>query len=267
MVGVSLGSMKKLGRWIGGLNVKVRAAGAIVLVALIVAGVWGVNTANSRAALLRMDPDLEAMDAVSMKFALGRGHGIYEKNCASCHGGGAKGDQSRGVPDLTDNDWLYGSGLTSDIETVILYGIRAPNPKTWRLADMPAFARPVPYAKEPGIKPLSPGDINDMVQFLASLRGAPFQADAAGRGAKLFSDRGGCYDCHGDTHGDSAIGGPNLADNIWLYGGSDKTVFQSIAYGRAGFCPSFEGRLSPAKIREAALYVYSLSHQKSPSAK
>ena len=69
----------------------------------------------------------------------------------------------------------------------------------------------------------------------------------------------------GDAHGDNSNGGPNLVDKVWLYGDGDpKTIFNSIAYGRAGFCPAWEGKLRPAKIREVALYVYSLSHGSPP---
>jgi len=270
MVGISLGSLKKAGRWIGGLTARQKIGGAIAIVAIAGGLTWAVINARTEATLLRTDPDLAAANPQMMKFALGPGHGVYEHNCASCHGAKGLGDQARGVPNLTDNDWLYGEGQTSDIETVILYGIRAPNPKTWRLADMPAFAQKVPYTRE-ALLPLRPDEIRDVMAFLASLRGAPASPEAATRGSKIFSNTGGCYDCHGsDAHGDPSIGGPNLADNIWLYGGDDKTVFNTIAYGRAGYCPAWETRLPIVKIREAALYVYSLSHHSpaktSPSA-
>ncbi|HEX2817542.1 MAG TPA: cytochrome-c oxidase, cbb3-type subunit III [Phenylobacterium sp.] len=34
---------------------------------------------------------------------------LFTDQCASCHGPLGKGDQSRGIPNLTDNEWLYGS--------------------------------------------------------------------------------------------------------------------------------------------------------------
>jgi cytochrome c oxidase cbb3-type subunit 3 len=273
MVGISLGSLKLFGRWLSTLSVRARVAAAIVILAAVLCSAWRARTAQSEARLVRVDPDVASADSALMTFAAGRGQAVFERKCASCHGTSGRGDTARGVPNLADKDFLYGVGLASDVETVVLYGIRAPNAKTWRLADMPAFARPTPYPREPLLKPLAPGDINDVIQFLASARGAPANLEAAGRGAKIFSDRGGCYDCHSsDAHGDNSIGGPNLVDNIWLYGDGDpKTIFNSIAYGRAGFCPAWEGKLRPAKIREVALYVYSLSHsspsQPKPSAK
>ncbi len=269
MVGISLGSLKKLGRWVSGLSVLTRTVGALVIVVLIAASAWGLSVSKAQANLLRTDPDLESTDPASMKFATPRGEAVFKKDCAVCHGAQGKGDVTRGVPDLADNDWLYGVGAASDIETTVLYGIRAPNRKTWNLADMPAFARKIPYAREPTIPPLTPGDINDVIAFLDSQSGQKVDAEAATRGGAIFSNRGGCYDCHGDGHGDSAIGGPNLVDNIWLFGGTQKQKFDSIAYGRAGYCPAWVTRLKPGKIREVALYVYSLSHQspaKGPSA-
>ena len=112
------------------------------------------------------------------------------------------------------------------------------------------------------ITPFDRGDIQDLIQFLHSVGGKPSDATSATRGAAIFAGRGGCWDCHaGDARGDPAIGAPNLIDSVWLYGdGSDKWIFQSIAQGRAGQCPGWSGRLSPVKIRELSLYVYSLSH-------
>ena len=250
-----------LWRAVARLSPRQRAIGGVLLLCVVAGIAWMVATATAQARLLRLDPDVASADPAAMRFALGRGRSVYDHNCASCHGVQGHGNVTRGIPDLTDKDTLYGDGLANEIETIVLYGIRAPNSKTWRLADMPAFGRAVPYPREPSIKPLSPGDIRDVMQFMASMRGAKFEPSAAGRGAALFSDRGGCYDCHSsDGHGDPAIGGPNLADNVWLYGGDDKTVFDSISKGRAGFCPAFVNRLSPAQVRETALYVYSLSH-------
>ena len=72
----------------------------------------------------------------------------------------------------------------------------------------------------------------------------------------------GCYDCHSlDAKGDSAIGAPNLSDAITLYGdGSREALHMSIAYGRQGVCPAWINRASAARIRELALYIYSISH-------
>jgi cytochrome c oxidase cbb3-type subunit 3 len=56
-----------------------------------------------------------------------------------------------------------------------------------------------------------------------------------------------------------------LTDRITLYGGSRESLSMSISYGRHGMCPAWVGRINPAGIREAALFVYSLSPGPSPA--
>jgi cytochrome c oxidase cbb3-type subunit 3 len=46
---------------------------------------------------------------------------LYIDQCASCHGPAGKGDQTRGVPNLTDNEWLYGP-TRDDIRAQIFNG-------------------------------------------------------------------------------------------------------------------------------------------------
>jgi cytochrome c oxidase cbb3-type subunit III len=220
------------------------------------------------ARLLRADPNAVPSDAALMGFALGRGQALFEAHCAACHGTGGQGDPGRGIPTLSDGDWLYGMGSVSDIEQVVKYGIRSNHPKSWNLAIMPAYATPQPSARDAKIPPLSPGNIRDLVEFLIREQGRGADGAAAVRGAALFAGAGGCYDCHAtDAKGDSAIGAPNLTDGITLYGdGSRESLWMSIAYGRHGLCPAWVGRISPAGIREVALFVYSLSHAHGPAA-
>ena len=49
----------------------------------------------------------------------------FGANCVSCHGSDMKGNSRKGIPNLTDNIWLYDFGRVSDIERTVLYGIRA----------------------------------------------------------------------------------------------------------------------------------------------
>jgi cytochrome c oxidase cbb3-type subunit III len=214
------------------------------------------------ASLLRADPNAVPTNTGLMAVAQRGGDALYQSHCAACHGARGRGDPERGIPTLSDGDWLYGTGLVSDIEQIIKYGIRSHHPKTWNLALMPAYATAEPSARDGKIPPLSPGNIRDLVEFLFREQGRDADGAAAARGAALFGGTGGCYDCHApDAKGDSAIGAPNLADRITLYGnGSREALSMSIAYGRQGVCPSWVSRLSPVEIRELALFVYSLSH-------
>jgi cytochrome c oxidase cbb3-type subunit 3 len=214
------------------------------------------------ASLLRADPDALPARSALMSFARRNGEPLYQGHCAACHGERGQGDSGRGIPALSDGDWLYGTGSVSDIEQVIRYGIRSHHPRAWNLAIMPAYATAQPSARDAKIPPLTPGNIRDLVEFLFREQGRDADRAAAARGAALFIGAGGCYDCHAaDAKGDSAIGAPNLTDRITLYGdGSRDALAMSIAYGRQGICPSWVSRLSPAGIREVALFVYSLSH-------
>ncbi|MBV9510487.1 MAG: c-type cytochrome [Caulobacteraceae bacterium] len=262
--------MKASVEWLwAALRRRPRAAIAAVLLLAAAGAACAAWDASRTASLVSADPDALAASPSLTAFAVSRGRRGFDRYCADCHGVSGKGDASRGVPDLTDHDWLYGQGRASEIEGVIDYGIRAPNAKTWRLARMPAYARPVPYPPEPTMKPLSPDDIRDVIAFLFFIERRRPQSDASQRGGAIFTGRGGCYDCHGpDGHGDPGIGAPNLTDDIWLYGhGGAADIFETIAYGRAGVCPAWSGRLKPGLIREIALYVHALSDRRAPADK
>jgi cytochrome c oxidase cbb3-type subunit 3 len=241
-------------------------AGAAAL--LLAGGVaFAVHRGETEARLVRADPDEIPAEHALLHFAFARGQAVYEEHCAACHGTGGAGDPARGTPNLADRDWLYGSGMVSEIEKIVTYGIRSHHPKAWNLAVMPAFARPTPAGTELKIPRLTPDGIGDVTEFLIAAGGRPADAQAAKRGAALYGDAGGCYDCHGpDGRGDSAIGAPNLLDSIWLYGdGSRQSIMNSIAYGRQGVCPAWIGKITTGEIREVAVYVYAMSHGATPS--
>jgi cbb3-type cytochrome c oxidase subunit III len=209
----------------------------LVLATIVVAFI--AHRAHMEARLLRADPSVLPTDTVLLKFAHPKGKSLFESHCASCHRLEGQGDSARGVPNLSDEDWIYGSGLVADIERIINYGIRSHHPKAWNLAIMPGYAKAIPSAGDNRIPRLAAGEIRDVVEFLWHEQGRDADAGAALRGARIFSDRGACYDCHS----------PDA-----------KALFMSIAYGRQGMCPAWIKRLPPAAIREIAVYVYSLSH-------
>ena len=224
-----------------------------------------VHSSRLEARLLRADPGALPDNELLMQFGATRGEAIFERHCADCHGMRGRGDPARGIPDLHDEDWLYGAGSVGDIEQVIRYGIRSHHPKAWNLAIMPAYARPRPGAGDAKLFSLTPGSLRDLVEFLFREQGREADGAAADRGAALYAGAGGCYDCHAsDARGDSAIGAPDLTDGITLYGdGSRESLTNSIGYGRQGLCPAWVTRISAAGIRETAVFVYSLSHPRS----
>ncbi len=186
---------------------------------------------------VKNDPDL-------LRFAMVGGAASFATNCAPCHGRGAQG--FAGYPNLNDDDWLWGGSL-ADIEKTIHYGIRSGH-KESRLSDMPKYGLD-------GL--LKPAEIDDAAEFVLSLTKRATDTAAVERGAKIFADQ--CISCHGaEGKGNPELGAPNLTDEIWLFGGQKAEVVQSIATGRGGSMPAWQGRLDPVTLKSLAVYVHSL---------
>lgn len=233
---------------------------ALLLAAIALAAAAMASRAHdARDRVMRADPETILDDPGLARTALAIGQRGFAAHCAACHATGA-GDPARGVPDLTDGDYLYGEGHVAEIEQIVLHGVRSGDPRGWQLASMPAYATLTPYRGEP-IPPMTPGQIRDVTQFLMLKHGAATDAAAATRGGQLFEGSGGCYDCHGkDGGGDTAIGAPNLLDDVWLYGdGSPASIERTLAAGRAGVSPAFARTISASDARAIAVYVASLS--------
>ncbi len=220
----------------------------------ILAVLW--HRAALRREMLRADPDTVLGTARLRHEALDLGGEVFGRTCAGCHGEEGRGKP--GVPDLTDGDWLFGSGRAAEIEAVVRYGIRSHNPKGWNLASMPIYASVRPYSAEP-LPSLRPNEVDDVVQLLLSYEGKPAEPAAVERGTAVFA-KAGCWDCHGsDGRGDSAIGAPNLRDGITLYGASPEALKQTVEQGRRGVSPAFADKLSAEEIRAVAVFAASLS--------
>lgn len=181
---------------------------------------------------IQNDPELYA-------FAVAGGKTMFKENCSACHGTGAQG--GKGYPNLNDDDWLWGGDLDAIYKTIRV-GIRSTHPDT-RTSAMPPFG---------GIlKPQQIGDIADHVLSLSNGK-----ADNE-NGAALFKQN--CSSCHGnDGKGGRAFGAPNLADAIWLYGGTKQNIMQQVTAPRHGVMPTWESRLPDETIKQLTIYVHSL---------
>jgi cytochrome c oxidase cbb3-type subunit 3 len=245
------------GLWIG--------IGAAVLMAMGAA--FFVQQAGARrteAALMALKPDDLPGNPRLFAYARAEGAQVYAADCAACHGADLKGDQTKGAPDLTDVDWIYGGGLMSDLEKTIRFGVHSGHAGAWNLAVMPAYSSPVPHSvdKDERLPHLEPQQIYDAAEYLLSLSGRSTDAASAARGRTIFHRDGICFDCHADNaEGDPSTGVPNLADGVWIYGASKSDIVNSIAQGRRGVCPGWIERLGPVKVREVAAYVKSRSKQ------
>jgi cytochrome c oxidase cbb3-type subunit III len=72
-----------------------------------------------------------------------------------------------------------------------------------------------------------------------------------------------CSTCHGaDARG--ARGFPNLTDADWLWGGDERTIYESIAHGRHGVMPALGSALGDTGLNEVASYVVSLTGRNAP---
>lgn len=170
------------------------------------------------------------------------GQRLFLNSCAQCHGSDAGG--SKGFPNLTDGDWLYG-GSPENIKATIVNG---------RAGVMPPFPQ------------LDSKQIVDVTNYVRSLSGLPADDLKAARGAEVF--KGNCVACHGaDGKGNIALGAPNLTDKVWLYGGSEATIVETITQGRMAMMPAQDKVLSPEKIHLLTAYVWGLSNNKTAAAK
>lgn len=181
-------------------------------------------------------------DETLYAFAVAGGKAAFKNNCATCHGSGAQG--GKGYPNLNDDDWIWG-GKLSDIYTTLKFGIRAAHDDT-RVSQMPAFGRD-------GV--LKQADIKDVTTYVIALSQGKATPDMAG--AKIFAEN--CAACHGEQgRGMREVGAPNLADAIWLYGGDEKTVYQTVYNARAGVMPNWNEKLPDDTLRMLTVYVHSL---------
>ena len=167
--------------------------------------------------------------------ALLSGQRVFANNCSICHGSAATG--SRGFPNLTDADWLYGSDPDA-IKTSIMHG---------RNGQMPPWGAV-----------LGADGVEATAAYILSLSGRETDASKATAGKAHYSTT--CIACHGmDGKGNTSMGAPNLTDNTWLYGGSIEDIKESIRSGRKGQMPAHKELLGEAKVHLLAAYVYSLS--------
>jgi cytochrome c oxidase cbb3-type subunit 3 len=196
------------------------------------------ENAHAQAAYGPIYDKFAAQDVVTLSKnaeALAIGQKLFLNNCAQCHA--SDGGGSRGFPNLTDNDWLWG-GAPETIEATITNG---------RTGAMPPFG---PVLGEQGVK--------DVAHYVMSLSGGAHDSIRAARGKEKFAQT--CVACHGaEGKGNQAVGAPNLTDKIWLHGSGEEAIVLQVTKGRINQMPAHKDVLSPAKIRLLAAYVYSLS--------
>ena len=187
-----------------------------------------------------MKQDIATVAANPEARAIGRN--LFLTYCSQCHGSDAAG--AKGFPNLTDHDWLYG-GDPDTIKTTITEG---------RGGVMPPIGAALGEQKT-----------KDVANYVLSLSGRKHDATRAAAGKSIFAEN--CAACHmpGGT-GMQAMGAPNLTDKVWLYGGSEATIIETITKGRNGMMPAMTQTLGTTSNKDAKLhlltaYVYGLSQK------
>lgn len=168
--------------------------------------------------------------------AMAIGERLFANNCSTCHGADAKG--SKGFPNLTDGDWLWGGEPERIVQTIT----------AGRQGLMPPMAAAVGTTE----------DVRNVANYVLSLSGSTHNAAAANAGKPKFMV---CAACHGPGGlGNPALGAPNLTDKVWLHGWGEDAVMAMVNQGKRNEMPAQAGRLAPAQIHVLAAYVWSLSN-------
>ena len=215
-----------------------------------------VRVLNASPYEIAADPDLSA-------YVRDTAQAAAAEHCAGCHGADLSG--TLGVPDLTDYDWLWGitGQETNDVSPVmaiqqtLLYGVRnrdCPEDQLsygacadTRYSEMPGY----------GVLGFNEQQLSDLTEWVVDLAGGDADPAAVARAGPLAPL---CAECHGDdSFGYVLYGGPNLRDDIWLYGSDRDSIYDVIANGRLGECPPWGSTLDAATIKSLAVSIWNTS--------
>jgi cytochrome c oxidase cbb3-type subunit 3 len=202
------------------------------------AGQYEAEQSRAQQAMAPLYAKFMAMPAAALvkdSQAMGIGERLFGNNCAGCHGSDAKG--SKGFPNLTDDDWLYGGAPATIVETIT----------KGRNGMMPPMAAAVGNAD----------DVRNVANYVLSLSGGAHNNAMAQLGKPKFAV---CAACHGpDGKGNQALGAPNLTDKVWLHGWGEAAIVSMVNNGKTNVMPAFETRLNAEQIHVLAAYVWNLS--------
>ena len=180
-----------------------------------------------------MKPEEVARDPQAMAI----GERLFMNNCSQCHGSDARG--SKGFPNLTDPDSLYG-GAPDKIKETLVQG---------RIGNMPPMAAAVG----------TPDDVRNVAHYVLSLSNSPHDSLKASLGKAKF---GACAACHGvDGKGNQALGAPNLTDDIWLHGWGENAIVAMVNNGKVNQMPAQADKLTESQIHVLSSYVWGLSNK------
>ncbi len=190
------------------------------------------ETAPLYARFATMAPEAMARDPQAMAV----GERLFMNNCSQCHGSDARG--AKGIPNLTDADWLYG-GTPDTIKESITLG---------RNGNMPPMGAAVGNGE----------DVKNLANYVLGLSKSPNDSVRAALGKEKFM---ACAACHGmDGKGNQALGAPNLSDDTWLHGFGENAIVAMVNAGKTNQMPAQAERLTAPQIQVLASYVWGLSN-------
>jgi cytochrome c oxidase cbb3-type subunit 3 len=178
---------------------------------------------------------MSAEDLAKDAKAMGIGQRLFLNNCAQCHGSDARG--SKGFPNLTDDDWLWGGSHEKIIETIT----------NGRQGNMPPMAAAVGTGE----------DVRNVAHYVLSLSDSAHNPVFAQLGQAKFA---ACAACHGaDGKGNQLLGAPNLTDKVWLHGWGEGAITAMVQQGKLNVMPAQAKLLTPEQIHVLGAYVWQLS--------
>jgi cytochrome c oxidase cbb3-type subunit 3 len=229
------------------------------LISSATTGVFGYSSradlaadiASAKAAQGDLLSRIEATDVADIvadeelaRFARAGGRSAFKVYCSQCHGTGAEG--TAGYPNLNDDEWIWG-GTIEEIHATISHGVRSSADVDTRFNEMPNFGTD---------ELLTAAEMDVVVKQVASFS-AVAGGESSAEGALAFADN--CAACHGDTGlGVAELGGPSLADPIWLYGGTLEAISAQVQKPRHGMMPAWSAKLGDPVVKQLAVYVHSL---------
>lgn len=102
---------------------------------------------------------------------------------------------------------------------------------------------------------LDPGVDHSLVTTDARAAAYYNNAEAVNTGKRLFQQYN-CSGCHSNGGGGM---GPDLMDDVWIYGGRLEQIHQTLVDGRPNGMPSWGGKVPDDQLWQLSAYVRSLS--------
>jgi cytochrome c oxidase cbb3-type subunit 3 len=118
-------------------------------------------------------------------------------------------------------------------------------------------AQPAEQPNRPGVidSALDPGVDHSLVTTDPRAMAYYDNAEAVNTGKRLFQQYN-CSGCHSNGGGGM---GPDLMDDVWIYGGRLEQIHQTLVEGRPNGMPSWGGKVPDEQLWQLSVYVRSLS--------